>query len=100
MRDTSGNAGNDISGYDTEFHISPGLDNSNCYSAALGYNSGRYTNSCTIPDSAGPYSGTPAGQPVPWTLITGAIGYAIGSGIPAVFNCYQICPGPPLWVGE
>ncbi len=100
MRDTYGNTGNDISGYETEFLISPGLDDSNCYVASGGYNFGRYTNSCTIPDSGGPYYGTPAGQQVPWTLMTGAIGFNDGSGIPAVFNCYQICPGPPLWVGE
>lgn len=100
MRDTYGNPGNDISGYDTEFHISPGLDNSSCYSAAGGYNFGRYTNSCTVPDSSGPYYGTPAGQQVPWTMMTGAIGFSLGSGIPAVFNCFEICPGPPEWVGQ
>ena len=103
MRDTYGNPGNDITGYDTEFLIIPGLDNSSCYSATTGpfgggYNAGRYQNTCTIGFYGGPYYGTPAGQQVPWTLMTGAVIEGTGGGIPAVYNCGGTCNAE--WVGQ
>ena len=102
MRDTLGHTGNDITGYDNEFLISPSLDNTSCYSATTGpfgggFNGGRYQNQCTIVDSGGPYYGTPAGQPVPWTVMAGAVTYGSGSGIPGVFNCGGTCNAD--WVG-
>lgn len=102
MRDTLGHTGNDITGYDNEFLIPPSLDNTSCYNAVTGpdgggYNFGRYQNQCTIVDSGGPYYGTPAGQQVPWTLMTGAVGWST-SGIPAVYNCGGTCNAE--WVGD
>jgi PKD repeat protein len=104
MRDTLGQTGNDITGYDNEFFISPSLDNTSCYTNGTGpdgggFNAGRYENQCTIGDSGGPYYGTPAGQPVPWTLMSGAATVVPGAGAPVVFNCFAICPGPPSWQG-
>jgi PKD repeat protein len=103
LRSTTGLAANEISGYDFvwENGIAPQLDNSGCYTASGGYDAGRFQNVCTVADDAGPYYATPAGQEVPWMVAAGSIDDRGGGsgGAPAVFNCFEICPGPPQWDG-
>ena len=97
MRDFTGQAGNDISGYDFIWQngIPPSLATDCTVPGSSDYHSGRLVNACNVALGRGPYYGTPDGQALPWTVVVGSDNY-LG---PVVFNCYQICPGPPLWQG-
>jgi len=96
MRGSNGQPANDTSGLDTFFSIPPTLDDSGCYNAAEGYQSGRQVTGCTVKVLKGPYYGTAAGQPLPWPIFTASLDAGPdGLDSPIVLNCGGTCA--PQW---